>query len=50
MWLFRLQSARFHAIADYAVAGALVIVAGGVGGLGMAVGSWARAASQAHAV
>src|SRR5262249_40042439 len=38
MSLFRLLPAWFHAIADYAVAGALIIVAGAAGGTGKAVG------------
>jgi hypothetical protein len=39
MSLFRLLPAWFHAIADYAVAGALILVAGVAGGSGTAVGT-----------
>lgn len=39
MSIFRLLPARFHAIADYAVAAALIIVAAVAGGSGKAVGA-----------
>src|SRR5262249_3694994 len=39
MSLFRLLPAWFHAIADYAVAGALILVASVGGGSGKAVGA-----------